>query len=446
MANSEFQQQLDVYINAFKVATLRSEGQFRHTLSYQPDVPADSFVGLLMPVRAEPYVYDSDIHPVFRMNLPEGYLLKLMFEMYGPHIGGSAISLLSLVGRHGIGRIKLYPKGAKPSPTPQAFELKQFLKGDNSEQAFDAMLRENLLASVSGVVPKYLAGTQTPAVGLGKAVIVNDSYIIKGSVPQYPGIAINEHLCMQIARGAGFAVAKTHLSEDGMALAVERFDLNPDGTFKGMEDMCSLLALLPENKYQSTWEKVAKRITDVAKGPNLPEILDNLANLVLLNFAVKNADCHTKNIALIYSSVNDIHLSPIYDVLTTTAYQPYHLNSPSLSIAGRKSWAIGPEFDLFLRTTCKLKRPAIQTKIQRIEMAMAQAVADLQAYMEKFPWFEETGKRMLLAWREGLLSLRMKNKYQLTYVVPTLEELGLSQPKSFEDKPKSIGKSELPRF
>jgi serine/threonine-protein kinase HipA len=66
--------------------------------------------------------------------------------------------------------------------------------------------------------------------------------------------------------------------------------------------------------------------------------------------------------------------------------------------------------------------------------------------MEKFPWFEETGKRMLLAWREGLLSLRMKNKYQLTYVVPTLEELGLSQPKSFEDKPKSIGKSELPRF
>ncbi|MCX6969950.1 MAG: hypothetical protein NTV93_07320 [Verrucomicrobia bacterium] len=37
------------------------------------------------------------------MNLPEGYLLQVLEEQFGPHIGASLMALLSVVGRNMVG-------------------------------------------------------------------------------------------------------------------------------------------------------------------------------------------------------------------------------------------------------------------------------------------------------------------------------------------------------
>jgi serine/threonine-protein kinase HipA len=37
-----------------------------------------------MPVRQEPWRWPRDLHPFFRQNLPEGYLLSLIREQFGP--------------------------------------------------------------------------------------------------------------------------------------------------------------------------------------------------------------------------------------------------------------------------------------------------------------------------------------------------------------------------
>lgn len=42
--------------------------------------------------------------PVLQMNLPEGYLLQVLQERFGPHIGASPIALLSVIGRNMVGR------------------------------------------------------------------------------------------------------------------------------------------------------------------------------------------------------------------------------------------------------------------------------------------------------------------------------------------------------
>ena len=41
------------------------------------------------------------------MNLPEGYLLQILREQFGPRIGADLIALLSVIGRNVIGRIQV---------------------------------------------------------------------------------------------------------------------------------------------------------------------------------------------------------------------------------------------------------------------------------------------------------------------------------------------------
>ena len=92
---------LSVYVLGREVATLGQVGDFKSVLTYHPRVAADDFVSLTMPVRSESYVWDDQLPPVLQMNLPEGYLLQVLQERFGPHIGASPFALLSVVGRKG---------------------------------------------------------------------------------------------------------------------------------------------------------------------------------------------------------------------------------------------------------------------------------------------------------------------------------------------------------
>lgn len=48
--------------------------------------------------------------------------------------------------------------------------------------------------------------------------------------------------------------------------------------------------------------------------------LKHLGRLVLANFVLRNADCHSKNIAVYYTSADDVAFTPAYDIVTTQAY------------------------------------------------------------------------------------------------------------------------------
>ena len=104
--------QLSVYVLGREVATLEQSGDFKSVLTYHPQVAADDFVSLTMPVRLESYVWDDQLPPVLQMNLPEGYLLQVLQEHFGPHIGASPIALLSVIGRNMVGRLQLAAPGA----------------------------------------------------------------------------------------------------------------------------------------------------------------------------------------------------------------------------------------------------------------------------------------------------------------------------------------------
>ena len=149
-----------------------------------------------MPVRTESYVWDDQLPPVLQMNLPEGYLLQVLQEQFGPYMGASPMALLSVVGRNMVGRLQVAAPGADLREPAQPIEVAALLKGDNSEAAFAALVRQHATSGVAGVVPKFL-DAQTEAVSVRaepvealaqhpKASLVTRRHIIKGSSPSCP--------------------------------------------------------------------------------------------------------------------------------------------------------------------------------------------------------------------------------------------------------------------
>ena len=180
-------------------------GDFKSVLTYHADTAPDDFVSLTMPVRTESYLWDDQLHPVFQMNLPEGYLLQVLQEQFGPHIGASPTALLSVIGRNMIGRLQVAAPGAVLNESAKPIEVAELLQGDNSEEAFAELVRQHAASGVSGVVPKFLdaqAEQMMQSQTLGqhkKASVITRRHIIKGSSQRLPFVALNEHLCMQVA-------------------------------------------------------------------------------------------------------------------------------------------------------------------------------------------------------------------------------------------------------
>lgn len=434
---------LHVHVHDQPVATLESIDGFRHVMTYHPDVQPERFVSLLMPVRTESYVY-PELHPLFRMNLPEGFLLSILQEQLGPHVGASPLNLLSVVGRNAIGRVKVAAPGADPTQPPVPFELAGILRGDNSEEAFVALVRRHAASGVSGVVPKFLSPNTLGA--HGKGTLATERYIVKGTTARLPGVALNEHLCMEVSRQAGFPTATTEVSDDGQALVVHRFDFAADGTTrKGMEDLCSLLALRPEQKYESTWERVVARIKDVVPHAEpQSKALSRLADLLLLTYALRNADCHTKNIALLYTSREDIELAPIYDMLTITVYDDYAKNPPGMPVDGRSTWMPGKALERFLQTRCHVSPTQTLERVERICEAIVQVTPQVVSASRQYPAFHETGKRMLHAWNDGMNSLRLQKTWSLPSLDKSIAAARFSAPKPIQPaKPDKIGRSPL---
>ena len=405
---------LSVYLLGREVATLEPSGDFKSVLSYHPHVAVDDFVSLTMPVRTESYVWDDQLPPVLQMNLPEGYLLQVLQEQFGPHIGASPVALLSVIGRNMVGRLQVATPGAELNLPPQAIEVAALLKGDNSEVAFAELVRAHAASGVSGVVPKFLdaqAQHIKPLAPHPKASLVTHKHIIKGSSAKLPFVALNEHLCMQVARRV-MPTAQTQVSDDGQALVVHRFDVDENGQpHWGMEDFCSLLGLRPAAKYNTTWERIAKAVRDHVPGPQRLTTFRQLSTTLLLTYALRNADCHAKNLALLYTNRADVHLSPTFDMLTTSVYDGFVHNPPGIEFMGKKTWRPGKHLQKFIAVTFGITLKEQQHMVQAISDAVADVGREVRHAMSAHPGFEDIGQRMLLAWSEGIQGLRDERVY-----------------------------------
>lgn len=443
---------LDVHVLGRKVGTLRRLGD-EYVFQYDAGVASEHFVSLAMPVRMQPWVWPRDLHPYFRQNLPEGFLLSIIQEDFGRLLDGTDLSVLAVVGSTSIGRVTATLQGQAANTPLDEFDVAGVLHGDNTHEHFAELVRHHARAAISGAVPKFLAPearieAPTAVASLGKTSMRTGRYIVKGSDDKTPYLGFNEFYSMRLIERIGaFPVAKTTLSNDGRVLLVERFDVDENGVpVCGVEDLCGLLGLPPNEKYAPSTEQVVKAARAYFTSARWGENARRLAWLILSTYVVRNADCHAKNIALLYTDAGDVAFAPAYDMVTTQAYPLYAKNPPALTIDGRRTWAPGNALSRFFATRLNIPAKEYAGMVEALCEAAVDTGKEVIARAAERPEWRDVAKNMLHAWNDGMEALRsVKPAASLRELTSSIDAAKFSGPDKPPTREKQGRSSLLPR-
>lgn len=347
-----------------KISGVLSFEENEYIFSYKTEDKKD-FISLTMPVRAKSW-NSKNLHPLFEMHLPEGYLLSIIKKHFSKFTKTDDFGLLKLMSPNIKGRVS-YEQDLK-------VELKPLILDDllhsSNEKLFDELVSRFALNSpISGVQPKVLAQIEN------KATLKLEDYIVKSWGEEYPELALNEYLCMRVVQKANIYVPEFYLSQDRKLFIMKRFDIKDDNNYLGFEDMCVLFGKNRDDKYEGTYEQIAKTIKTFVSPKYKKESLENFFKMIVINFLLKNGDAHLKNFGLIYDDILNIKLAPAYDVVTTTVYIKNDI--PALHLLGSKKWwkekqllRFGIEFcDLTAKEVKELYEICIKAKDEIIEEA-----------------------------------------------------------------------------
>ncbi|ARP83823.1 hypothetical protein CAL12_25430 [Bordetella genomosp. 8] len=319
-------------------------------------------ISLVLPLRAQ--TYSSNILPgVFRQNLPEGYLLSWMHDHFGKTMKMDDFNLLALTGADTIGRVSVSVQEKQVEPVKPE-DLGSLLAWKGSESLFDHLAERYASSSgISGVQPKVLVPATVDEGAKDKDTVERGhlkdrNLIIKAGGAEYEGLAENEFHCMTIARQAGLQVPRFWISDNKELFVVERFDIDQKtGQYLGFEDMTALTGRQNQEKYDSSYENVAKAISLMASPPRKSASLAAFFKALVLSVTVGNGDAHLKNFGLLYTTPqsDDVRLSPLYDIVCTTTYIPK--DTLALKLNRTKAWPTRDELVAFGKAHCQLDHP-----------------------------------------------------------------------------------------
>lgn len=374
---------LEIDIGNQYAGRLVREGQY--TYAYAPDQSGGyngDWLGLLFNPAQMQYSRGA-MFPVLDMNLPEGFLYEQIRARF-PKQQITEMHLLLAIGTNGIGRNSARLPNTPARRAGAVIDRKQVLHNTDSAKVFAELVDAYLAsgAGVSGVQPKIMLPD--------RAAIPVPTLIVKSGPDHYPGLSANEFIALSAARRAKIEVSDFDLSDDGGLLVIDRFDIKPDGTRLGFEDMPSLLGLqvrerLDDRKYQGSYELIADALKKI--GLTTPE-LERFFEQVAFSILVRNGDGHLKNFGVLYSSPEHIRLAPMFDVLTTSIYRytrygtGVELEDKTMALKLRrkdstKTYPVAQELIDFGRYVCGVERPHVF--LERAADAMSETLTQMKS-------------------------------------------------------------------
>jgi serine/threonine-protein kinase HipA len=407
---------IKVWTDAAEAGLLDRSGERGSTFLYLPDTPPARAVSVTMPVRLPSWDRRFGLPPIFEMNLPEGALRERLRLAFAKATGTfDEFDLLAVVGRSQVGRIRYTGQKEQLEEDVPFQSVDEILARRRDGDLFHYLIEKFAsFSGISGVQPKILVRDEKASAALNSAnPRLSQSYrgathIVKFWEPnEFPQLAANEYFCLKAAEICGLEVPPCRLAEDGMALVIDRFDLRPDGTYRGYEDFCVLNARRTDEKYRGSYEtSIMKRFQQFANSPHVDEDLEKLFTLIALNCALRNGDSHLKNFGIVYDDVlGEARLAPVYDLVTTAIYLPK--DSMALTLNGTTKWPSAKELQRFGETRMGGSPSRIKQILERIAGAITSTSAEVRAYIKEHGEFAETGERMLQEWEKGSsLSLR----------------------------------------
>jgi serine/threonine-protein kinase HipA len=194
--------------------------------------------------------------------------------------------------------------------------------------------------AVTGVQPKLSLNLERVNSRQNRLTIVGlwGNFILKPPSEIFPQLPENEDLTMKLAKFCGIKTAEhslIRLASGELAYLTKRFDRTPKGKKIHVEDLCQLTETLTEHKYRGSMEKVGKAIRSFSTNTGFDAL--SFFELTIFCFLTGNADMHLKNFSLIKTEMNEIQLSPAYDLVSTKLAMPQDLEEMALTINGKKN-------------------------------------------------------------------------------------------------------------
>jgi len=384
-------QKIDVKVFNKKAGELSFEKENnRYVFNYtQKSAP----ISLIMPYRVSSYIWKNRLYPIFDMNMPEGYLFEILKQFISKEYGYIDDFLTFSYLCPNIQSRLTYESWCAKSDVV-SFNLTDILHNDTKD-TFSKLVHTYLSKNaISGVQPKSLALLKD------KESLSTKEYIIKTWGDEYEQLALNEYFCLKAIEKAGVKIANIQLSENNRFLVVERFNYDKKrDEFLGFEEILALLGKNKEEKYNGSYESVAKTIYSVTT--NKQESMKSFYTVVVMNYLLKNGDAHLKNFGILYTNdFKEIYFSPAYDVVTTMVY--YYKDRPALTMFGKKLWFGKKELLKFGMQECYLSKKETEKIYEKCMESLKSIIEEMENYLQKNREFQNVGSKMLDIFRLAL--------------------------------------------
>ena len=382
---------INVLIENQKVGELffekeKNQYAFNYTLNTLP-------VSLIMPYRKSTYLWAHKLHPIFDMNIPEGYLFEIFKNLLSKEYGYiNDFLIFSYLSSNIQGRLR-YESPIKKHQFG-SIDIKDVLEND-SEDTFSKVLNTFLNKnSISGVQPKTLALLED------KTLLTTKEYIIKTWGSEYPELALNEYFCLKAVEKSGVKIPNILLSKNNKFLLVERFNFKKStNEFLGFEEILVLQGKNADEKYNGSYESIAKIIYAVTT--NKIESMRSFFKTIVMNYLLKNGDAHLKNFGVLYDrEITEIYYSPAYDIINTCVY--LYKDRPALSLFGKKIWAGKKELIKFGILHCFFSETDSNCYYEECITALKDSINDLKKYIVQNKNFVDIGSKMITIWEYSL--------------------------------------------
>lgn len=331
-------QRLAVLDGVQRVGTLvRKAGEisFDYDDQWRAD-PSSTPLSVSMPLTAAEHDHDA-VHPWLWGLLPDNDRVLTRWARAFHTTTTHPLGLLAAVGRDLPGRFRLVPEAEVEAVAPSGVEwlseddVAQLLREVRTDQT--AWLGSHGAAgrwSLAGAQPKIALRFDGRRWGrpYGQAAT---THILKPAIQGLDQHDLNEHLCLQSARGVGVLAARSRVVAIGeeRAICVERYDrvaVGDDVVRIHQEDLCQAMGIDPTAKYESdggpSVPAIGALLTRSIGGEAAHSARERFADALALNWLLAAPDAHAKNYALLLSA-DQVRLAPLYDVASALPYDDF---------------------------------------------------------------------------------------------------------------------------
>ena len=386
---------VDIYLKETPIATFTQDKR-SYLIDYQ-NLEIQNSISLSLPNSKKFYTYEYRFPPYFETFLPEGYLYEIFKNILTKEYGYIDDYLIfSKLAPNIKSRVSFKSDFSKLDF--DFLDIENIIDNDSNDtfkKLLDTFLNKN---AISGVQPK------TVALLKNKETLHIKEYIIKTWGEEYPHLAENEYFCLKACQKAGIEIPKITLSKNKKFLIVENF-IFKEGQTLGFEEILSLQDKNRNNKYDGSYEQVAKSIYQFTT--HKKESLTTYYEIVVMNYLLKNGDAHLKNFGLLYhDDFSHIWLSPAYDVVNTTSY--IYQDKPALTMHGKKVWFNKESLVAFGIKHCLLTQKEADTFYHECVAAIKESITDIESYIVENPEFKTIGTRMIESFKISLNNQTIK--------------------------------------